>query len=59
MRISDDPDSHLQAVGRDQRGRLQYKYHPGWTEFRDRLKFDGLPAFANALPRCGSASTPT
>ncbi len=50
VRISDDPDSHLQAVGRDQRGRLQYRYHPGWTAFRDRVKFDRLPTFANALP---------
>jgi DNA topoisomerase-1 len=50
VRISEDPDSHLQAVGRDQRGRLQYRYHPDWTAFRDRVKFDGLPAFANALP---------
>jgi DNA topoisomerase I len=50
VRISDDPASHLQAVGRDQRGRLQYKYHPEWTAFRDRVKFDRLPAFANALP---------
>jgi DNA topoisomerase I len=50
VRISADPDSHLQAVGRDQRGRLQYKYHPDWTAFRDRVKFDHLPAFANALP---------
>ena len=50
VRISDDPDSHLQAVGRDQRGRLQYRYHPDWTAFRDRVKFDHLPAFANALP---------
>jgi DNA topoisomerase I len=48
--ISADADSHLQAVGRDQRGRLQYRYHPGWTAFRDRLKFDHLPLFANALP---------
>ena len=36
VRISDDPGSHLQAVGRDQRGRLQYRYHPDWTAFRDR-----------------------
>jgi DNA topoisomerase-1 len=50
VRISSDPDSHLQAVGRDQRGRLQYRYHPEWTAFRDRVKFDGLPAFASALP---------
>jgi DNA topoisomerase-1 len=48
--ISDDADSHLQAVGRDQRGRRQYKYHPDWTAFRDRVKFDGLPAFASTLP---------
>jgi DNA topoisomerase-1 len=45
--ISAEVDSHLQAVGR---GRLQYKYHPQWTEFRDRVKFDRLPVFANALP---------
>lgn len=50
VRISADVDCHLQAVGRDQRGRLQYRYHPQWTEFRDRVKFDRLPAFANALP---------
>ena len=50
VRISADPDSHLQAVGRDQRGRLQYRYHPEWTAFRDRVKFDHLPVFANALP---------
>jgi DNA topoisomerase-1 len=50
VRISDDPDSHLQAVGRDQRGRLQYRYHPEWTTFRDRVKFEHLPAFANTLP---------
>jgi DNA topoisomerase-1 len=48
--ISADAESHLQAVGRDQRGRLQYRYHPEWTAFRDRLKFDHLPAFSNALP---------
>ena len=50
VRISDTPESHLQAAGRDARGRLQYRYHPHWTEFRDRVKFDRLPAFAAALP---------
>ena len=50
VRISDTADSHLQAVGRDARGRLQYRYHPYWTEFRDRVKFDRLPAFASSLP---------
>jgi DNA topoisomerase-1 len=48
--ISPMADSHLQAVGRDKRGRLQYRYHPDWTAFRDRVKFDRLPMFANALP---------
>lgn len=51
VRISADPDSHLQAVGRDRRGRLQYRYHPDWTAFRDRVKFDRLPVFANTLPQ--------
>jgi DNA topoisomerase-1 len=50
VRISDTADSHLQAVGRDARGRLQYRYHSHWTEFRDRVKFDRLPAFASSLP---------
>jgi DNA topoisomerase-1 len=50
VRISDSAHSHLQAVGRDQRGRLQYRYHPEWTAFRDRVKFDRLPALANGLP---------
>jgi DNA topoisomerase-1 len=48
--ISATPDSHLQAIGRDQRGRRQYRYHPDWTAFRDRVKFDHLPVFASALP---------
>lgn len=50
VRISDAVDSHLQAVGRDQRGRLQYRYHSDWTAFRDRVKFDRLPLVATSLP---------
>jgi DNA topoisomerase-1 len=50
VRISDLSNSHLQAVGRDARGRLQYRYHPDWTEFRDRVKFDRLPLFSSTLP---------
>jgi len=38
VRISDVADSHLQAVGRDARGRTQYRYHPEWRAFRDRVK---------------------
>lgn len=41
---------HLQAVGRDARGRKQYRYHARYREVRDRTKFDHLLAFGNALP---------
>ena len=41
---------HLQATGRDARGRKQYKYHSEWREFRDRVKFDHLLDFGLALP---------
>jgi len=42
---------HLQATGRDARGRKQYRYHAGWRNCRDAGKFERLPAFADALPR--------
>ncbi|KAF1686334.1 DNA topoisomerase [Pseudoxanthomonas broegbernensis] len=42
---------HLQATGRDARGRKQYRYHPQWRTRRDSHKFDRLAAFAAALPR--------
>lgn len=45
-----DPDGHLQATGRDTRGRKQYRYHPRWAEVRDEAKYGSLTAFANALP---------
>jgi DNA topoisomerase-1 len=48
--ISPDPDGHLQATGRDARGRKQYRYHPRWREVRDALKYDRLVSFATALP---------
>jgi DNA topoisomerase-1 len=41
---------HLQATGRDQKGRKQYIYHPGWVEERDLTKFSRLLEFAHALP---------
>jgi DNA topoisomerase-1 len=47
--ISPDPDGHLQATGRDARGRKVYRYHPGYRELRDRAKFDRLAAFGDAL----------
>ena len=57
--ICPDPRGHLQATGRDARGRKQYRYHPRWREVRDAVKFDRMVAFAEALPPSGSASTPT
>ncbi len=44
-------DGHLQATGRDARGRKQYRYHPDWRVVRDESKFERLAAFARALPR--------
>ena len=46
-----DPRGHLQATGRDARGRKQYRYHPEWRQTRDETKYDRLPAFAAALPK--------
>ncbi|CDX32520.1 DNA topoisomerase [Mesorhizobium sp. ORS 3359] len=48
--ISPDPDGHIQATGRDQRGRKQYRYHSQWTEERDGVKYSSLVAFAESLP---------
>jgi DNA topoisomerase I len=42
---------HLQATGRDARGRKQHRYHPRWREVRDADKFDRLAGFERALPR--------
>jgi Topoisomerase IB len=48
--ICSDERGHLQATGRDARGRLQYRYHPRWREIRDAHKFDHMIEFARALP---------
>jgi DNA topoisomerase I len=48
--ICEDPQGHLQATGRDARGRLQYRYHAQWRAQRDEHKFDRLCEFALALP---------
>ena len=45
------PNGHLQATGRDARGRKQYRYHSKWREVRDEVKYGRLLAFAQALPR--------
>ncbi len=46
-----NPRGHLQATGRDARGRKQYRYHPKWRLFRDSAKFERIVAFGEALPR--------
>ena len=48
--ISPDSRGHLQATGRDARGRKQYRYHPTWREVRDETKYDRLIGFATKLP---------
>jgi DNA topoisomerase-1 len=48
--ICPDPKGHVQATGRDARGRKQYRYHAGWRASRDGNKFDRLEAFASVLP---------
>ena len=45
------PRGHLQATGRDARGRKQYRYHPRWREHRDYAKFDHILDFGRCLPR--------
>jgi len=44
-------NGHIQATGRDARGRKQYRYHPRWREARDTTKFHRLANFAKVLPR--------
>jgi len=48
--ICPDPRGHLQATGRDARGRKQYRYHRRWREVRDEDKYGRLPEFGRALP---------
>lgn len=45
------PDGHLQATGRDARGRKQYRYHPDWRLARDADKFGRMHDFGRVLPR--------
>lgn len=51
VRISPQANSHVQAVGRDARGRKQYRYHPAYRKIRDVVKFHRMHAFGKALPR--------
>jgi DNA topoisomerase-1 len=48
--IATDPRAHLQATGRDARGRKQYRYHPKWKELSHQAKYSRMVPFARALP---------
>ncbi len=52
--ICKDENGHIQAVGRDARGRKQYRYHDAFRRARDRDKYEHLLAFARVLPRIRS-----
>lgn len=49
--IAPDPLGHMQATGRDAKGRKQYRYHSRWREIRDAVKYDRMIAFAETAPR--------
>jgi DNA topoisomerase I len=49
--ICRNPQGHLQAVGRDARGRKQYRYHPRWRAVRDEAKYGKMLVFGRVLPR--------
>lgn len=44
-------NGHIQATGRDAKGRKQYRYHAKWREIRDENKYDRMMAFGDALPK--------
>lgn len=48
--ICPSPNGHIQATGRDARGRKQYRYHPRWREARDETKYEHTVAFGKMLP---------
>lgn len=48
--ICPDPDGHMQATGRDARGRKQHRYHPSFREHREREKYERMLTFARLLP---------
>ena len=48
--ICPQPNGHLQATGRDARGRKQYRYHPKWRATRDEVKYERMLKFGQALP---------
>src|SRR5215510_7270578 len=66
VHYAEDERAHLQAVGRDAAGRLQYRYHPDWEKVREAAKAQRLAALVEVLPKIRrtvtqhlSASEPT
>ena len=55
--ICADARGHLQATGRDARGRKQYRYHPNWRKVRDEAKYYRMIGFAQALPKIRRRTT--
>jgi DNA topoisomerase I len=53
--IAEDERAHIQAVGRDAEGRLQYRYHPDWEKARAETKARRLRRLGSALPRLRDA----
>ncbi|GEQ87164.1 DNA topoisomerase [Patiriisocius marinistellae] len=51
VRITPLVNGHLQVVGRDEKNRKQYRYHPSWSKFRNETKFFKMVAFGNVLPK--------
>ena len=51
VRIASDPRAHLQAIGHDEAGRAQHRYHPDWEKVRERRKLKRLARLIEALPR--------
>jgi DNA topoisomerase-1 len=49
--ICPDASGHIQATGRDQKGRKQYRYHDEWRQVRDGHKYERMIAFGKALPK--------
>ena len=52
--ICPDPRGHIQATGRDDKGRKQYRYHPAFREVRESAKYEHVTAFAEVLPQIRS-----
>ncbi len=51
MWISPSPHGHIQATGRDTKGRKQYRYHPKYRAVRDESKFERILEFSKVLPK--------